>query len=31
MHYGSIVGTEKDAERFRELVNVCETRILDRE
>jgi L-ascorbate metabolism protein UlaG (beta-lactamase superfamily) len=31
MHYGSIVGTEKDAERFRELVKVCETKILDRE
>lgn len=31
MHYGSIVGTEKDAERFRDLVKVCETKILDRE
>ena len=31
MHYGSIVGTEKDAETFRQLVNVCETKILDRE
>ena len=31
MHYGSIVGTEKDAERFRYLVKICETKILDRE
>ena|ERR671921_364609 len=31
MHYGSIVGTEKDAERFRDLVQICETKILDRE
>ena len=31
MHYGSIVGTEKDAERFRDLVKICETKILDRE
>ena len=31
MHYGSIVGTEKDAERFRDLVKTCETKILDRE
>jgi len=31
MHYGSIVGTEEDAERFRQLVKVCETKILDRE
>ncbi len=31
MHYGSIVGTEKDAETFRQLVKVCETKILDRE
>ena len=28
MHYGSIVGTEKDAETFCELVKVCETKIL---
>src|ERR687883_1030483 len=31
MHYGSIVGTEKDAERFRELVKICGTKILRRE
>jgi L-ascorbate metabolism protein UlaG (beta-lactamase superfamily) len=31
MHYGSIVGTEKDAERFGELVKVCNTKILQRE
>jgi L-ascorbate metabolism protein UlaG (beta-lactamase superfamily) len=31
MHYGSIVGTEKDAERFRELVKICSTKILRRE
>ena len=31
MHYGTIIGSEKDAERFRELVNVCETKILERE
>ena len=28
MHYGSIVGTEKDAETFCGLVKVCETKIL---
>jgi L-ascorbate metabolism protein UlaG (beta-lactamase superfamily) len=28
MHYGSIVGTDKDAERFAQLVKVCETKIL---
>jgi L-ascorbate metabolism protein UlaG (beta-lactamase superfamily) len=28
MHYGSIVGTDKDAERFAQLVNACETKIL---
>ena len=31
MHYGSIIGTEKDAERFAELVTICNTRILERE
>jgi L-ascorbate metabolism protein UlaG (beta-lactamase superfamily) len=31
MHYGSIVGTEKDAERFVDLVTVCNTKILERE
>jgi L-ascorbate metabolism protein UlaG (beta-lactamase superfamily) len=31
MHYGSIVGTEKDAERFVELVKICNTKILQRE
>ena len=31
MHYGSIVGTEKDAERFVDLVTVCDTIILERE
>lgn len=31
MHYGAIVGTEKDAENFRELVKVCETKILRRD
>lgn len=28
MHYGSIVGNEKDAEIFRDLVSICDTRIL---
>ncbi len=28
MHYNSIVGTKKDAEKFRTLVNVCEVNIL---
>jgi L-ascorbate metabolism protein UlaG (beta-lactamase superfamily) len=31
MHYGSIVGTIKDAERFRDLVNACDVKILERE
>jgi L-ascorbate metabolism protein UlaG (beta-lactamase superfamily) len=31
MHYGSIVGTYKDAERFAQLVNACETKILEPE
>jgi len=31
MHYGAIVGTQKDAEIFRELVKICETKILERE
>jgi L-ascorbate metabolism protein UlaG (beta-lactamase superfamily) len=28
MHYGAIVGNEKDAENFRDLVTICETKIL---
>ena len=31
MHYGSIVGTEKDAFNFKQLVHVCSVQILDRE
>lgn len=31
MHYGSIVGSEKDAVMFKQLVNVCPVQILDRE
>ena len=31
MHYGSIVGTGKDAERFTQLVKICKTKILKRE
>jgi L-ascorbate metabolism protein UlaG (beta-lactamase superfamily) len=31
MHYGSIIGTEKDAERFAGLVKICNTKILERE
>ncbi len=31
MHYGSIVGNEKDAENFRDLVSTCETKILGRD
>lgn len=31
MHYGDIVGTKEDAEKFKELVKVCNTEILFRE
>jgi L-ascorbate metabolism protein UlaG (beta-lactamase superfamily) len=31
MHYGSIVGSEKDALNFKQLVQVCSVQILDRE
>jgi L-ascorbate metabolism protein UlaG (beta-lactamase superfamily) len=31
MHYGSIVGSEKDARRFKDLVNACPVQILNRE
>jgi L-ascorbate metabolism protein UlaG (beta-lactamase superfamily) len=31
MHYGSIVGSEKDAANFKRLVQVCPVQILDRE
>jgi len=31
MHYGDIVSNEKDAENFRELVTICETKILGRD
>lgn len=31
MHYGSIVGSEKDAEKFKNLVKVCPVEILKRE
>jgi L-ascorbate metabolism protein UlaG (beta-lactamase superfamily) len=31
MHYGSIVGSEKDAIRFKELVTVCPVQVLTRE
>jgi L-ascorbate metabolism protein UlaG (beta-lactamase superfamily) len=31
MHYGSIVGTEKDAVKFKQLVTVCSVQILDKE
>ncbi len=31
MHYGSIVGSEQDATRFKQLVNVCPVQILSRE
>lgn len=31
MHYGEIVGTQKDAETFKELVKICETKILEQE
>jgi L-ascorbate metabolism protein UlaG (beta-lactamase superfamily) len=30
MHYGAIVGSERDAHTFKKLVRVCETMILDR-
>jgi L-ascorbate metabolism protein UlaG (beta-lactamase superfamily) len=31
MHYGSIVGSEKDAAKFKQLVNVCPIEILGQE
>ena len=31
MHYGSIVGTEKDAVKFKQLVTACPVQILDRD
>lgn len=31
MHYGSIVGSEQDANKFKQLVNVCPVQILNRE
>lgn len=31
MHYGTIVGSKQDALTFRDLVKICETRILDQE
>ena len=31
MHYGSIVGNEKDALKFKQLVTVCPVQILDRD
>ncbi|MDQ3836444.1 MAG: MBL fold metallo-hydrolase [Thermoproteota archaeon] len=31
MHYGAIVGTEKDADKFKELVTVCPVEILKKE
>ncbi|MDQ5859769.1 MAG: MBL fold metallo-hydrolase, partial [Thermoproteota archaeon] len=31
MHYGSIVGSEKDAAKFKQLVTACPVQILDRD
>jgi L-ascorbate metabolism protein UlaG (beta-lactamase superfamily) len=31
MHYGSMVGTEKDAVKFKQLVTACPVQILDRD
>ena len=31
MHYGTIVGSEKDAMNFRDLVKICETKILNKD
>ena len=31
MHYGTIVGSRADAERFKELVKICEVKILETE
>ncbi|MEW6605696.1 MAG: MBL fold metallo-hydrolase, partial [Thermoproteota archaeon] len=31
MHYGSIVGSEQDAIRFKQLVTVCPVQVLNRE
>jgi hypothetical protein len=31
MHYGTIVGNEKDAHDFKQLVKLCEVQILAKE
>jgi hypothetical protein len=31
MHYGAIVGSEQDAMRFKQLVEVCPVQLLKRE
>jgi L-ascorbate metabolism protein UlaG (beta-lactamase superfamily) len=31
MHYGSVVGSKKDAEKFKQLVTACPVQILDRD
>jgi hypothetical protein len=31
MHYGSIVGSRKDALKFKQLVSACPVQILDRD
>jgi L-ascorbate metabolism protein UlaG (beta-lactamase superfamily) len=31
MHYGTIVGSKEDADRFKTLVNVCKVAILEKE
>jgi L-ascorbate metabolism protein UlaG (beta-lactamase superfamily) len=31
MHYGSIVGSDQDAEKFKELIKVCAVQILSKE
>jgi L-ascorbate metabolism protein UlaG (beta-lactamase superfamily) len=31
MHYGAIVGSKEDAEKFKGLVKVCPVKILDKE
>jgi hypothetical protein len=31
MHYNTIVGTEEDAKKFKNLVNVCKVEILSKD
>jgi L-ascorbate metabolism protein UlaG (beta-lactamase superfamily) len=31
MHYGAIVGSKDDADKFKDLVEVCSVQVLDQE